>query len=81
MKESFQKEKCATVKRKKLLSADYFIKKQQPFGTRRKQDKNEFITYKTNLKVIFKIFNTLDYFTLLLTLLIVKRFGNKTLSP
>ncbi|OAD58751.1 Ribonuclease P protein subunit p20 [Eufriesea mexicana] len=55
LKESFPRERNAPkVKRKKLLSSDYIIKKRQPFGRRQKQDNDIFITNKTNFKAQLK---------------------------
>lgn len=45
-----------TVKRKKLLSSDYIIKKRQPFDTKKKRKNNDiYITNSTNFKVIFSM--------------------------
>lgn len=56
LKVNFLREKNKSiVKRKKLLSSDYIIKKRQPFDAKRKRDKDIFITNKTNFKVIFAI--------------------------
>lgn len=45
-----------TVKRKKLLSSDYIIKKRQPFDTKKKGKNNDiYITNSTNFKVIFSM--------------------------
>ncbi|XP_078049953.1 ribonuclease P protein subunit p20 [Augochlora pura] len=43
------------IKRRKLLSSDYTIKKRQPFGLLRKRDKDIFVTNKTNIKAQLKI--------------------------
>lgn len=56
LKVNFLREKSKSIaKRKKLLSSDYIIKKRQPFDTKKKRDKDIFITNKTNFKVIFAI--------------------------
>ncbi|KZC08716.1 PREDICTED: ribonuclease P protein subunit p20 [Dufourea novaeangliae] len=52
----FSKERNAPrARRKKLLSADYTIKKRQPFDLKKKRDKDVFITNKTNFKAQLKI--------------------------
>lgn len=55
LKVNFLREKNKSiVKRKKLLSSDYIIKKRQPFDAKKKRDKDIFITNKTNFKAQLK---------------------------
>ncbi|PBC25863.1 Ribonuclease P protein subunit p20 [Apis cerana cerana] len=55
LKVNFLREKSKSIaKRKKLLSSDYIIKKRQPFDTKKKRDKDIFITNKTNFKAQLK---------------------------
>ncbi|XP_017892689.1 ribonuclease P protein subunit p20 [Ceratina calcarata] len=55
LEQSFPKQRDApTLKRKKLLSSDYVIKKRQPFGTASKRIKDVFVTNKTNFKAQLK---------------------------
>ncbi|XP_076237081.1 ribonuclease P protein subunit p20 [Calliopsis andreniformis] len=42
-------------KRKKLLSSNYIVKKRQPFGLKRKREKDVYVTNKTNFKAQLKI--------------------------
>ncbi|XP_076754141.1 ribonuclease P protein subunit p20 isoform X1 [Xylocopa sonorina] len=55
LEESFSKHQNAPIaKRKKLLASDYIRKKRQPFGIIKKQDKDVFVTNKTNFKAQLK---------------------------